>query len=254
MRGDSVGASGRAAVVVTLDFPSPDVAEFLGTLGCDAVALDIEHATPTAADLSNLVRACAVGGVDLVGRTQCRQEPVLMCLDAGLTVLELTQVTSAADVDQVVGWAGFAPDGQRGIGRARANSFGHHPGGYPAFVDSLRRDGIDLIVHVETVEAVAAVKQLAAHPWVKALVVGAHDLAASAGHPGDPSHPEVRQLIEAAVAEIGAGEAALGLSAGSRADALSAVEQGAGVLLVSQARLMSHALSSVLKGAAEVTR
>jgi 4-hydroxy-2-oxoheptanedioate aldolase len=186
-----------------------------------------------------------VAGTDLVGRTRCREDRILTCLDAGITALELTEVERVDEIDDVVRWASFPPDGSRGIGRARANHYGHVDGGYRRFVESARRDGIDLIVHIETVQAVHEIKEIAAHPWVTALVVGAHDLAASAGHPGDPGNPVVRELIDRAIAAIRASEVGLGLSASSAADARAARDRGADLLLISQARLLSGALASV---------
>ncbi|WP_405802941.1 aldolase/citrate lyase family protein [Streptomyces halstedii] len=240
--------------VVTLDFPDADTAEFIGRLGCDGIAVDLEHSDPTAGELSGLARACAVAGVPLIGRIRCQERSVARCLDAGITILQLTQVTGPADVDRVTDWAAFPPDGHRGIGRARANAFGHHPGGYPAFVESVRSDGIALLIHIETVEAVTAASEIASRPWVKALVVGAHDLAASAGHPGDPSHPDVRRLVEQATACVAGGDKLLGLSVSSRDEAVQATHRGAGLLLLSQARLLSRALASVLTGTTEGTR
>ncbi|MET9805657.1 aldolase/citrate lyase family protein [Streptomyces halstedii] len=248
------GSQEKPLTVVTLDFPDADTAEFIGRLGCDGIAVDLEHSSPTAGELSSLARACAVAGVPLIGRIRCQEQSVVRCLDAGITVLQLTQVTGPADVDRVTDWAAFPPDGHRGIGRARANAFGHHPGGYPAFVDSVRSDGIALLVHVETVEAVTTVSEIASRPWVKALIVGAHDLAASAGHPGDPSHPDVRRLVEQATARIADGDKLLGLSASSHDEARRATHRGAGLLLLSQARMLSRALESVLTGTTEGTR
>lgn len=239
----------RVTTIVTLDFPTPDAAEFLGGLGCDALAVDLEHGNLSTGDLSDLARACTVAGVSLIGRVRCHEESVSRCLDAGITILELTHVMCPADIERVIGWAAFAPAGRRGIGRARANSFGHHPGGYPAFVENVNTRGIDLLVHVETVEALSAIKEIAAFSWVKALIIGAHDLAASAGHPGDPAHPRARELVEEAMIAIADSDALLGLSASSYDDARSAAERGAGVVLVSQARLLSQALASVISGA-----
>jgi 4-hydroxy-2-oxoheptanedioate aldolase len=242
---DDLHRDRSAATLVTLDFPSADVAEFLGHLGCDAVAIDLDHTDGSVEFLANLARACAVAGIELVGRTACREDRIHRCLDAGITTLQLTGISSVDQVDDVIRWVGFPPDGTRGIGRARATRYGHPAGGYRRFVDGVRHEAVALLVHVESVDALTAIGDLAARPAVKALVVGVHDLAASAGHPGEPSHPEVQRLVDGAASAIRASGVGLGLSASSAEDARAAADRGAALLLISQARLLSGALSSV---------
>lgn len=42
------GSQEKPLTVVTLDFPDADTAEFIGRLGCDGIAVDLEHSSPTA--------------------------------------------------------------------------------------------------------------------------------------------------------------------------------------------------------------
>jgi 4-hydroxy-2-oxoheptanedioate aldolase len=53
------------------------------------------------------------------------------------------------------------------------------------------RDEICLILQVESVEALGNLDAILAVEGVDAVFVGPADLAASMGHPGNPSHPDV---------------------------------------------------------------
>jgi 4-hydroxy-2-oxoheptanedioate aldolase len=59
-----------------------------------------------------------------------------------------------------------------------------------------------LILQVETAEALARIPEIAAVDGVDGLFIGPADLAASLGHPGDPSHPEVVEAIEQGIRDI----------------------------------------------------
>ena len=58
------------------------------------------------------------------------------------------------------------------------------------------------IAQIESVEACKNIEAIAAVPGIDALFIGPSDLAASAGHLGNPKAPEVQQLIEDAIARI----------------------------------------------------
>ena len=54
---------------------------------------------------------------------------------------------------------------------------------------------ICLLVQVETREALSQLREIAQVPGVDGVFFGPADLAASFGHPGQPSHPEVKKAI-----------------------------------------------------------
>ena len=57
-----------------------------------------------------------------------------------------------------------------------------------------------VVVQVESAAAVSAIPEIAAVEGVDAIFVGPADLAASLGHIGEPSHPEVTAAIRHAFA------------------------------------------------------
>ena len=77
---------------------------------------------------------------------------------------------------------------------------------------------------MDNLEAIAAVD------GVDGLFIGPSDLAASLGHLGEPSHPEVRRAISEAGKRIRKAGKAAGILTGVEADARGWIEEGFSVV------------------------
>ncbi|AHK34239.1 HpcH/HpaI aldolase family protein [Rhodococcus opacus] len=226
---------------VTLDFPTPGTAEFLAHNGFAAIAIDFEHSNPDWNTVENIVRACELTEATVIARVPHSPELVANCLDLGIAHFQLAHVDTAQQVEKILDCARFAPRGTRGIGRSRANRFGHYPGGYQQFRHVA--ESVSLIVHIESLDGIASLPDLIAIDEVRIVLVGAQDLAASMGHIGRSDHPEVQSAIDRIIDTVRTSGKAIGMSASSPTDAAAAAECGATFLLASQARLMSGAAS-----------
>jgi len=236
--------SGTPVFVTTLDFPEPSAAEFLSELGVDGVAVDTEHVSVTGPQIVDLARACKAGSGALVVKTSADPESIARYLDAGVAALQIAHVRSRQDVDNVVKACGFAPEGLRGLGRCRNSNFGHYPGGYQQLTKDTR-DSVALIVHIESVEAVAVLDDILAAEAVDAVFVGAFDLSASLGIPGEVLDDRVQDVIKDIVTRSLAAGKVVGMSASNPEQTAAAIERGASLLLSAQSRLMSTAVSGL---------
>jgi 4-hydroxy-2-oxoheptanedioate aldolase len=138
----------------------------------------------------------------------------------------------------------FAPEGRRGLGRCRNSSFGHYPGGYQQLIDE-SRDSVALIVHIESVEAVAVLDEILAAEAVDAVFVGSFDLSASLGVPGQVLDGRVQDVVTDIVTRSLAAGKVVGMSASTPEQTATAIERGATLLLSAQSRLMSTAVSAL---------
>ena len=120
-------------------------------------------------------------------------------LEIGATTLLVPMVESAAEARELVRATRYPPRGVRGVGSGLARS--SRWGGYPRYLQEAD-DGICLLVQVETAAALAQLDEIAAIDGVDGVFIGPADLSASMGHLGNPSHPEVRQAIDGAIARI----------------------------------------------------
>ncbi|MFF1253909.1 HpcH/HpaI aldolase/citrate lyase family protein [Pseudarthrobacter sp. NPDC058329] len=236
--------AGTPVFVTTLDFPDPSAAEFLSELGVDAVAVDTEHTAVTGPQIVELARACKAGGGALVVKTNADPDSIGKYLDAGVAALQIAHVKSRQDVDDVVTACQFAPDGHRGLGRCRNSRFGHYAGGYAQLIKD-SHDSVALIVHIESMEAVAVLDDILAAESIDAIFVGAFDLSASLGIPGEVLDERVQDVIRDIVTRSRAAGKAVGMSASTPEQTTTAIERGATLLLSAQSRLMSNAVSQL---------
>ena len=112
--------------------------------------------------------------------------------------LIVPMVNSASDASRAVESIKYPPYGRRGVGLARANSYG------PAFEDYFRiaNDESLLIIQIEHIEGVHNIEEIVSVDGIDGLFIGPYDLAGSLGLPGELNHPRVeeakRTILEAA--------------------------------------------------------
>ena len=85
---------------------------------------------------------------------------------------------------------------------------------------------ITLIVQIESRAGLATLDEIASTEGVDALFVGPADLAASLGHLGNPTHPEVQAAIADALERIARAGKPAGIFALSADDARHRITQG----------------------------
>lgn len=230
---------------LTLDFPTPALAEFAGAIGHRVLAVDLEHGNLTWSDLENLVRACEVRGTKLIAKVPMDPRIVERCLDVGVHGIHLTHVEEVHVLHEVLEFLRPGAEGSRGVNRCRANLFGHYPGGYAAL--ALESDPVFVMVTVESLRGVEILPEVLKHELVDAVFVGAYDLSGDLGMIGKPNDPSLIQLVDkrviAPVLEAGK---VIGLSASNVHDQRNALHRGARFTLASQARLFSSASNEFL--------
>jgi 2-dehydro-3-deoxyglucarate aldolase len=110
----------------------------------------------------------------------------------------------------------------------RGVALAHRSNRYGTVADSLKlvNDNIAVIAQIESRKAVAAIDEISAVEGIDCVFAGPSDLAASYGHLGNSSHPEVQDAIR----RIAAGARTHGKSAGIltsiEADARRYLEMG----------------------------
>jgi 4-hydroxy-2-oxoheptanedioate aldolase len=192
-------AEGRAQIGLWVSIPGSDNAEALAGCGFDWLLIDTEHSTVALDTVKSMLQAIAPYPVSAAVRPGWNDAvEIKRILDAGAQTILVPYVQNAEEAARAVAAVRYPPAGLRGVaGITRASRYGLVEG-YTAAADS----EICLLVQVETAAALTQIEAIAAVDGVDGIFIGPADLAASMGHPGNPSAPPVKAAILDGIARI----------------------------------------------------
>ncbi len=190
----------RAQVGLWLSMASPYLSEVAATANFDWLLIDGEHAPNDLQSTLQQLQAVAAYRAQPVVRAVCGDVALVkQLLDIGAQNLLIPMVDTAEQARTMVSAVRYPPHGIRGVGSAvgRASRWSAR-GDYLDVADA----EVCLLVQAETVTALNNLEAICAVDGVDGVFIGPADLAASMGHRGNHSHPEVQAAIEAAMRTI----------------------------------------------------
>jgi 4-hydroxy-2-oxoheptanedioate aldolase len=192
---------GEAALIVCCHFIDPSVYELVSLLGFDGIWLDLEHHATSDETAATLMRAARVGASDVIARP-AKGEFMRMgrLLEAGAQGIMYPRCESGEEAAELVRWAKFAPQGERGVDGANGdNPYCAMP--MPPYLRAAN-DHTLLVAQLESPHALDQADAIAATPGVDVLMLGPGDLSVIAGIPYQFDHPLIvgayRRVAEAA--------------------------------------------------------
>ena len=192
---------GEPALITCCHFIDPSVYELVSLMGFDAIWLDLEHHATSVETAATLMRAARVGVSDIIARP-AKGEFMRMArmLEAGAQGIMYPRCESAEEAAELVRWAKFAPQGERGVdGGNGDNPYCAMP--MPPYLKAANELTL-LITQLESPKALDAAESIARVPGVDVLMIGPGDLSVIAGIPYQFDHPLIadayRRVAEAA--------------------------------------------------------
>jgi len=181
-------------------------AEIVATTGYDWMLIDGEHAPNTVPGIQMQLQAVAPYDTAPVVRAPHGDTALIkQLLDIGVQTLMIPMVETAEQAEALVRAMRYPPLGVRSVGGGltRALRWGAVPSDLRAAHEQLC-----LIVQVESRQGAENAAAIAAVDGVDAVFVGPLDLAASLGHGGKITHPDVQHTIQKVVqTTVAAGKA-----------------------------------------------
>jgi 4-hydroxy-2-oxoheptanedioate aldolase len=219
----------RPQIGLWCSFCSNMAAEVLSGAGFDWILIDTEHAPNELPLVVSQLQALAGGTAAPVVRPAWN-DMVLMkrLLDVGVQNFLIPYVQTPEEARAAVAATRYPPDGIRGVALSiRANRYGR-------VKDYLKQanEEICVLVQIETRLALQNLEAIAAVDGVDGLFIGPGDLAASLGHLGESTHPDVRVAIDDAITRIHASGKVSGILTLVEADAKHWLAMGCVVMAV----------------------
>jgi len=215
--------SGENQIGLWCGLPGCYAAEIVAPAGFDWLLFDTEHSPSDVLTVLPQLQAVAAYSVSPVVRPAFN-DPVLIkrFLDIGVQTLLIPYVQNAGEAADAVAATRYPPDGIRGVSAlTRATRFGR----VKEYARTAHEE-ICVLVQVETREALDELEAISLVDGVDGVFIGPADLAASLGHPGEPSHPEVIDAIENAIARLKAIGKPAGILTGDERFAKRCIELG----------------------------
>lgn len=232
---------GRSVAGPFVGVASATMAELFGAAGCDFIVIDTEHSAMGMIEAEHLIRGADVWNMTSIVRVYTHHFAVInKALDAGAQGVFMPQVNTAAQAEQIVRAARYAPRGIRGVaGITRAAGYG---------TADLRRhvaesnEEILVIIQIETVEAMRNLDGILQVEGIDLIFIGPNDLSLSLGFPGQRDHASVQEAIETIAAKVQEANMPLGITASTPEAALDYAGKG-------YQFLMFDSISLVVRGA-----
>jgi 4-hydroxy-2-oxoheptanedioate aldolase len=186
-------AQGRLQIGLWSSLCSNMAAEIISDSGFDWILLDTEHSPNEIPGLMEQLQAMERGTATPVVRAAWNDAVLLKrILDIGAQSVLIPFVQNAEEARRAVAATRYPPQGIRGTaGSARGSRYGR-------VKDYLKKANAEIcvLVQAETREALGQLEAIAKVDGIDGVFIGPSDLAASLGHIGELTHPEVQKAIE----------------------------------------------------------
>jgi 4-hydroxy-2-oxoheptanedioate aldolase len=184
-----------------LTFPAPAIIEVLAGSGLDFVYIDGEHGSFDWRDIETACLAAERHGLTPIARVpEITPATIVRFLDRGVRGIVAPHVESVEHARRAIEAVYFAPAGVRSFGAGRPE-FGRGADGPAKFMQACNA-ATSLCLMIESRAGAERAGELAALPGVDYLSFGMLDLAQSLGHPGDPRHGSVQEVVAGATERI----------------------------------------------------
>lgn len=155
------------------------IAQIMANSGFDWLLIDMEHGPVPITAVEEMVTAIRTTAVEPFVRAAWNTSAAIqLALDAGASGVMIPMINSRAEAEAAVKDACFWPLGERSRGGIR-HALSFQTDGPTYFAKG--NDEIFVMAQVETVEAVAALDEIAAVKGIDCLFVGPNDLASTYG-------------------------------------------------------------------------
>tara|TARA_B000000475_G_scaffold268921_1_gene262135 strand:+ start:334 stop:966 length:633 start_codon:yes stop_codon:yes gene_type:complete len=153
----------------------------------------MEHSVIDFLDAENLIRTADLAGSLPLVRLPSNDEVVIKrVLDAGAGGIIIPQINSEKDLLDAIRATKYAPEGIRGAGLARAQSYGCSFDEYKEIVDN----NLIIVAQIENKDALKNLDSILSVPQLDAIIIGPYDLSASMGKAGQLDDNEVSNAID----------------------------------------------------------
>ena len=215
--------------IMVSEFKTAMLGAMLDAAGLHFAIIDQEHGAYGPDALGTLIAGFR-GGVcrPFVRVAETRREYILTALELGAAGIMVPRVESRAQAEEIVHYARYAPQGDRGLSLCRA-----HTGFRRVARDEYTaraNEEIVLMAQIETRKAVDDLDEILSTPGIDLAFIGPSDLSLSCGINSSLRSPEMRAIVDQVIASARRHGVAVGIQTYDMEIAAELVEAGVGMI------------------------
>ncbi len=175
---------------------SPDMTDFLGQFGFEAIWIDMEHGNIGWEQMANITRACDLWDMTSLCRVNSNQPSLIgRALDVGATGVAIPRVNTKDEAERAAKAAKYGPRGYRGYCPGRQ---------FYGVEDAPRKinEQSMVMVIIEEMEAVNNLPEILTVDDIDVFLMGPGDLSQNMSYLGQLDHPDVLRVIDDSIAQI----------------------------------------------------
>jgi len=191
--------SGNEKVIGTMSQLGSHIAsECLGISGLDFYIIDMEHAAIGPETMRSIIMASERFPVTpLVRIPVITRDTIAKALDSGSGGLIIPGVETVEQVRDIIRFAKFPPEGNRGFSMIRTASYGNDEISKDtnAYLQHYNNETL-IIPQCETLGCLDSIEEIVALPGVDGIFIGPFDLSTALGRPADFKNAEFQSAVK----------------------------------------------------------
>lgn len=203
----------------------PSSTEIFGMLGYDFIIVDNEHVGMNKESIVNIIRAAENKDIDTIVRVRSSSKTeILQYLDSGATGVQVPNVDSGIEAQNVVDSVKYYPIGNRGYAPS------HRAANY-SLMDKKEylkssNDNTLTVIHCESITSMENLEDILTISEVDVVFIGPMDMSQAFGVPGNPQHSKVVEAFSEIEEKVLKSGKALGTVAGNAEEAKELIRKG----------------------------
>jgi len=174
--------------------PSTEATDVICSSGLDFIIIDSEHGPISFETAQNMAMVCDSRDVSPIMRVPSIDESnILKSLDIGMHGIQIPNIESRENVEEIVKYAKYPPLGERGFSPfTRSGNYSNK--GEP--VTEIANENTLIGINIESETAIKNIDQILMVKELDIVFIGLFDLSKSLGIPGDVLNPKVQNKLE----------------------------------------------------------
>lgn len=193
--------NGENALGTWCVLPSSSSIEVIASTGFDFVIIDMEHGPHSFETGLDMARAAQFHNCSALVRVPGNLDTdILRALEIGSDGVLVPQISSMESARYALRAMKYGPLGNRGFSPF-TRSGNWSATGAAERAQKKNEDTLSVLL-VEGIEGINSLDEILTLETLDVVYLGTYDLSQSAGHPGQPNHPEVLKYVEQCVSKI----------------------------------------------------